>query len=254
MTMKVFSPVEAIKFGWKACMDNWVFFASYTVVLLAISGLFGSNGALHAGDFVAFLANVVTTVLGVFFIKACLRTVDGQPANWDNVFSGVKPVQVGNYFLGTIVLGIGLSIMLIPVFFVAGGSLMYAADGPSAHATGNIIMGILISIPFIIPGLIFLMTYGQFQYGVIDVDAGPLEALQHSAQITRGQRLNLFYFMLLSLAVIALGFACLIVGMVLALPVVGIAAAYVYRKLDAGVKAQSVAPPEAEEKPVNAAK
>lgn len=66
---------------------------------------------------------------------------------------------------------------------------------------------------------------------VVDRGLGPLDALKTSMELTKGNRWPLFGFALLTALIVALGVLALGVGLLVAIPIVGLATAYAYRLL-----------------------
>lgn len=93
-------------------------------------------------------------------------------------------------------------------------------------------LGIGIGMVFlIVPGLILLFGWTLTSYVIADTDASPTEALGRSWELTRGHRLHLFgYFFVGGLLMIA-GVIALLVGVLVAIPVVFIGVAEIYVRL-----------------------
>jgi len=63
-----------------------------------------------------------------------------------------------------------------------------------------VVVGLIL---FVVPGLILITVFGLWPFLIVDLDLGPIEALNKSAEITRGHRWKLFglYAVLLAVAV-----------------------------------------------------
>jgi uncharacterized membrane protein len=72
-------------------------------------------------------------------------------------------------------------------------------------------------------------------YLIVDRDMGPIEAMKLSAKMTYGYKKRLFLVGLISIGVIVIGALVLLVGLLVALPVVVLVWAYIYRKLSISV-------------------
>jgi uncharacterized membrane protein len=102
------------------------------------------------------------------------------------------------------------------------------------YLIGSILYGLIILAGFIllvIPGIYFGIKYQYYSYLIIDKKLNPMEAIKESGNITQGNIGNLFLFNLLVIVVSLLGLVALVVGVLVASPVVGIAQAYVFRTL-----------------------
>jgi uncharacterized membrane protein len=124
-------------------------------------------------------------------------------------------------------------------------SAMRVFDGFSffipAFLTG-IIVGILAGIGFvllIVPGVIIVLIFSMWAFGVGDQRLGTIAALKYSIQVTEGHRLDLFVAWIIGvvlaiIATIPLGLGLLIVG-----PWLGVTYAIAYEDLAGGSVAQS---------------
>jgi hypothetical protein len=148
---------EAIQFGWRTVRDYPVFVVGTLLVAIGVPALieWGSDVALADGP-LQFAISIITTVvsaileLGLAKIYLCFR--DGKKPVFENLFDGLG--QVHKY--------IGASIV---VFFA-------------------VLMGLIL---FVVPGIVFLIRLWFLGFVIVDSKAGPLEAIQHSWDISRGR-------------------------------------------------------------------
>jgi uncharacterized membrane protein len=84
----------------------------------------------------------------------------------------------------------------------------------------------------VVPAFIVGLGFGQAQYATVVRGLGPLEALQHSWEITDGHKVTLFLLGLVVFA-IALALTCVTcgVGYLLAIPVLALVQAVTYQSL-----------------------
>ena len=85
----------------------------------------------------------------------------------------------------------------------------------------------------IVPGIIWAIQFSLYRYFVIDKGLGPIEALKASSRTTRGAKLELFALEFICCGIILLGLLCLVVGLYIAVPIVIVVKALVYRQLAA---------------------
>ncbi|MBI4093939.1 hypothetical protein HY417_03165 [Candidatus Kaiserbacteria bacterium] len=90
----------------------------------------------------------------------------------------------------------------------------------------------------IVPGVIASVAFFFAPWLVVDKGLTPIEALKASARITKGNRLRVFALMAASMLVSFLGVLALIVGLLIAIPIVTLAAASAYRRLSAAESAR----------------
>ena len=104
------------------------------------------------------------------------------------------------------------------------------------YLVANILMGIIVLLGiclFIIPGIYLALRLQFYAALIVEDDAGIIESLQRSWEITRGQGMSLFMLMLAMIGICILGFILLGIGIFVAMPLVYMMYAYAFRKLNA---------------------
>jgi uncharacterized membrane protein len=204
-----FSIREALVTGWRATIANFWSFLAIIVAGWIVSALTGFNAENTAArdalaGLVTFLAWILVILIQMGFIRVVLKVLDGgKPAFQDFSSSFTQFLK-----------------------FLAA----------------SILAGIAIAIGFIllvIPGIFLAIRLQFYSYLVIDKNMGPVESIRRSWAITRGQTWNLFILWLVLLGIILAGVLLLGVGLILAVPVTMVAAAFVYRKLSDRVAPES---------------
>ena len=96
-----------------------------------------------------------------------------------------------------------------------------------------IILGLIL---FIVPGIVWWITYLYAPILSVDKNLNVCEAMRASRKLTTGQRWPLFWWMLVSIAIYLAGLYCFWgAGLLLAMPINNHAGAYVYAKLSGRV-------------------
>lgn len=99
-----------------------------------------------------------------------------------------------------------------------------------------ILMGIIVVLGiclFIIPGIYLALRLQFYAAFIVEEDAGIIESLQRSWDITRGQGMSLFMLMLAMVGLCILGVILLGIGIFVAMPLIYMMYGYVFRKLNA---------------------
>jgi len=123
-----------------------------------------------------------------------LKVARGQPVQFGDVFAGGP--YFGRMFVAALVAGIAVTL---------GMCLL------------------------IVPGVIVALGISQYTYVVVDQGVGGIDALKKSWEMTNGHRMNLFVFVLLALVVVVAGYiACIVGALLVSMPVLAIAGAYIY--------------------------
>ena len=148
-------------------------------------------GAALAG----FVVSLVMQALGAGLIKNALNIADGRPASMDELFTWMVKPQV-----------IGTAALVALITFV-GTLLCY------------------------VPGLIagFLLNWSMFY--VVDKNLSPVDAIKASFEFTTGHLGATLVFYLLGIVAFIVGAVLCLVGLLVAVPVVLIGAAYTFRRL-----------------------
>ena len=163
---------------------------------------------------------------------------------------GVFAMPIQQSVMGAIV--INLISCIISCIFALGymKNIFQALDGeePQFSAYGqqarkiitylvaNILMAIIVTLGlclFIIPGIYLALRLQFYAALIVEDDAGIIESLQRSWEITRGQEMSLFMLMLAMIGICILGLILLGIGIFVAMPLIYMMYAYVFRKLNA---------------------
>lgn len=205
MRIKRFSKKEAIRFAWTTTKNNFGFLIGVSVASLLISILPVLFEALVKGtsSTIAFIIYYIgSVVLGgmieMGFTKISLKFYDKQKASFSDLFSCLH--LLAKYIIGYILY---LSLIIIGLVLL------------------------------IIPGIIWAMKFYFFVYFIVDKGLGPVQALKRSSAITKDAKWDLFLFNLLLVGIVLLGLLSLLVGIFVALPIITLATAFVYRMLQA---------------------
>lgn len=219
---KNFSFGEAFGTGWTKLKEHWLFFVlAYTTVFVA-NGIFGGlvEGPYKeiepTGSLLALIGLMLRVWLNFNLLVLTIRIFDGTTPMWRDLF--VWREETISY---------------------VGASILYG------------LMVFLGCLFFIIPGLYFAVKYCFYGYLIADRRVGAFDALKMSGQLTDGIKWPLIGFGLASMGIILIGMLALLLGLFIAIPVVSIALAFVYRALyqqafDPAVSSLETAPVPAE--------
>jgi hypothetical protein len=156
----------------------------------------------QGGPFGGILGQVVSVWLSLGWIRLGLNLVDGKEAKVGMLFGeGRKLLKA---LLGSILFGL------------------------------MVVAGLLL---LIVPGIYLALRYGQYLTAIVDRDLGVMEAFAYSSAITTNNRMNLFVLGVLSFFIILAGILALLVGLIVAYPVVWLGWLVAYRWLQAGHRA-----------------
>ena len=166
---------------------------SFTISLL-MSPLSTSIGGMLISSLISIL---ISSIFALGYIKNMFQTMDGDEPQFSAYMS--HPSKIVNYFIAGLLFSLSLCIGL--VFFIIPGIYLYLR----------------------------LQFYGQF---IVDENAGSIESLKKSWNLTKGYELSLFLLMLAQLFILIIGALLFLVGLLVAYPLVIMSQCYVYRLLN----------------------
>lgn len=190
---------ECIKFGWETFQKRPWFLVGINLLLLIIPWILNTiTGYAHGvpGIILHVVYWIVTVFVWLAGISLFLRAHD----DIDGVSLHVlwRPELFFKY--------LGVSILQMATF--VGGFVL-----------------------LVIPGIIFGLMFYFAGYGVVDRGLGPVEAMKESMRMTNGHKWELFLLVVASLGLTIIGLLCLIVGVLVAMPIVSLAFVHAYRQL-----------------------
>ena len=211
-----FSTGAAIRFGWETFKRRpWCFVGSAFLILLAY-------GLAHA------------------FTNGIDAAITGSPKN-PSILGGVT-----NLALSTLI-GMGVA-----AFYLAAHdhpdtvdlSVLWHPQPFWKYLGVSILLMLAIAVGLvllIVPGIIFALMFMFAPLIVIDRELGPIDSMNESNRITRGNKWPLLGFALLLVLINLLGVLALVVGLLVSIPVSTLAFVHVYRALSAGMPARDAA-------------
>jgi uncharacterized membrane protein len=192
---------EAVQFGWKTIQRSTAFLIITALVAAIVPAIieWGSEVAFDRGGQELLMELIVLVVSATFCLglfRIYLRFRDGETPVFENLFDGIARAHTW----------IGASI----VAWVA------------------IFMGLVL---LIVPGVIMMLRLWFVGFVLVDEKIGPIDAIQRSWDITRGHTLDLLLFFIILCGLNLLGAICLGVGLLVTVPMSGLAMAHIYRLL-----------------------
>ncbi|MDY7101144.1 MAG: hypothetical protein S0880_08150 [Actinomycetota bacterium] len=194
---------RAISFGFSKFFENigplliLALVAVGAQIVLSLLGQFVFTGVVSQ-LMLNVLSFVVSSVLAIALIRACLDIVDGRSPDLNRAFS---LDNVGQYILASIIFGIAVGVGLVLC---------------------------------ILPGLAVLLLFGLFGYFIIDRGLDGIDGLKASFDVAKRNIGPLIVLYLAAIAIAIIGLALCCVGLIPASAIIGIATAHAYRQLTGG--------------------
>lgn len=204
---------ESVRFGWNTVKSSFAFILLTLCVAAIVPSVidWGGKHVFHR-DGQIFLIKVISTLVSATFSlglsKIYLRFRDGEKPIFENLFDGLARahVWVASAFIVTIAVVMGLILLLVP-------------------------------------GIIMMLRLSLIGFVLVDERTGPIDAIQRSWDMTRGHTMDLLVLFIALLGLNILGLCCLLVGLLVTVPVSGLAMAYIYRELKPKTVVAPVAAP-----------
>ncbi|HUT93142.1 MAG TPA: DUF975 family protein [Thermoguttaceae bacterium] len=150
------------------------------------------------GMFLQVIAWLFNTWLGIGAALCFLKIARGEEVNLGEIFAGgpyLLTVVVASILFGLMLAGVVLvCASVVMVCFLLAGTLGFQQGEPTLMLAVMVGGYLLVIVPVIVLSLMFCM----FQYLIIDRNAGIIESLSLSRQITAGNKLTMFGVLLVS--------------------------------------------------------
>jgi len=192
---------EALSYGWNSYWKNVGPMVLIAIVVFLIQVVFSAIGNASDSTGIRVVFQLIGTLVSLLITLGWFRVAL-------EITNGVKP-EVGDVFKAQ---GYGPFILASILFYI-----------------GAVIGFILL----IVPGIVFVATFGFYGFVIAQRGdgVGVTEALQRSAEITRGHRWQLFGMAIVLFLVNVVGLFACFVGLVFTMGITLIAWAYIYRAL-----------------------
>jgi hypothetical protein len=182
---------------------------------------------------------VIASTLGQYALQfwltigqtvALLKVARGEDAEVGDVFRG------GAYLLRYVGASIVLGLAFLAVFGVcmAPGGLVFALGGGEATTAGVValVMGGVVGI---VAWIVLAVRFYQYQYLIIDRNAGVMESLRLSWEMTRGHTLVLIGLAIIAGLIAMSGYFACLVGLIFTIPLSMLIYACIYVALNGEV-------------------
>lgn len=197
---------EMLKFGWHTTWQNFFPIVGLFTLALVVNAVVQVLGGLVLGEILgdllgslvaALVSLVITAAITLGIFRIALRWADGERGSVADLFNTFPLVL--NYL---------------------GATLIFALI---------MLAGLLL---LVFPAVVWGLTFGMYPFAILDKHAGPIEALRISARVSNGAKWDLFGLVCISFVVIYLGLFTLLIGVLVAYPIVTLAWARAYRRLE----------------------
>lgn len=188
---------KVIRKGWKTTKANLGFLIGLIVVISAINITLSAVVEMVENEVFIVFWNVVSIVVSLWLslgaIRILLDLVYNKQPRFKTLFSQ------GQHLLNFLVAAIVYNLIIL------GGLIL-----------------------LIVPGIIWAIKFQFFSYFIVDEGMGVMDSLRASAQITSGDKWNLFLLGVSIFVINFIGMLLLLVGLLVTYPLTMLALAYAY--------------------------
>ena len=234
--MDRFSPLAAIKTGWRCTKEHFIVSLGLVLAFTIVSTLLSLIPPGGVVGSIAQLLNVfVSLIWSLGLVRLTLDVVDGEEPRF-GVFKEVLPRLL--HFVVLMII-MSLSILLPACAIVGIGSAScsvslttLAAFDPMALSTMTLWLALAC-----VPAIYISLRLFFAPYLLIDRGVGPIEALKMSWKASYPLQGRIFLFFLLALLIMTIGLLCFLVGSIFTMIITMYAQAALYRQaFSAGIQ------------------
>jgi hypothetical protein len=195
---------DIVGYGWKKFQEYLgqiivavIIYAVVVGVFLFIGNIIQTQINSIFGSIIFSLINlVVTSAISIVLIRAVLAVVDGRQIDTAELFSADN---LGPYIIGALLFALGAWIGLILC---------------------------------VIPGLIFMFLAQYWNFYIVDKSMEPMDAIKASIDLVKNNVGTVLVWAIVAALLVFVGLLVCCVGTIVAIPVVYIGNAYLYRRLN----------------------
>lgn len=234
--MKTLSVKTAIQTGWQKTNEKVRFWVPFTILLVVIRGSF--NIFIKDLDYfdpsfylMRILGFVVDIIVEIIWFKNVLNQYRGETLKYWHPFS-VNVLL--NYLVFKIlhiipfVIGIVLLIffrLLLPL------SLVWSIYASTSFLTYGLLLLVIVFLFLVVLGMIIAVRLSLSGLLIIDKNMNIVDAMKKSWKVTRGYGWKIFVYYIACIFIIVAGLLCLVVGLLVAIPVIVLGFGYIYNLL-----------------------
>jgi uncharacterized membrane protein len=202
MAQKTFSIKEAIRYGWKTTISQpviilYMLIAMFsTQVVESLFGLIFPDASESIYSVVQAVMTIFSIVLSIGMIRLVLNIYEKKQIKFENLYEDWK--LIGWYLLAA----------LFNVVAVIAGLVL-----------------------LIIPGIYIAVRLCMWPYFMLEGEKNSFNALKKSWNLTDGLVLKFLGFFIIQILVLLAGIIAVLVGLLVAIPVINLSLVFVYKKL-----------------------
>jgi hypothetical protein len=222
---------------WGAVGINWGISFAQNMLVAVMTAVIHEQAFFQGINFLLAIVSMVIQVwLGIGMALGLLKIARGEPVSFDVLFSGGRYLVTA--ILASIVVALLVGAVVVIPAFVLGVAFYVLRDQGSAGVIAIVLGGALIAVL-----VIYLAArVGQFYYLVIDRNAGVIDSIRLSWQLTEGRAGTIILVYLLQFLLALAGVIALCVGLIFTLPLANLMQIVTYLALAGTAKPDTKVP------------
>jgi len=180
--------------------------------------------------------NIILIVIGIWFAYYLVQYVSGYLFESQSFLASILSLV---FFIIFLVIQLGTYNLMLKVVDGHKADIkdLYKYSNALMKVLKNIVAGLLVGLAvvgglilFIIPGIYIAVRLMFFTYYIVDKDAGIMDSIRMSWDLTKGGVVNLFLLSILFIIVNFIGALLFGIGLAVTMPLTFLATAVLYRK------------------------
>lgn len=238
---KLFSIVEALKFGFYTVVENILYFLT---LWLACAAIFALGVILIT--IITYFPFLNTIIMFLREHNSSIMSSLALPKSYFQLdIRNSGALLYGTIFFGLLIqllyrfLSLGFTRICLDFYDYQTSTIKQLLSGLPFLLRGfitGLLFNIIVSLGtffFIIPGIILAIKFGFWEQVLVDQNTGILESLKRSNALTQGAKWSIFGLLFIFVLINLLAMLFLGLGLLITYPAFSLAQTYVYRKLNA---------------------
>lgn len=209
-----------VKKSFNSFKEHWKVLIPGILIFYAL--MFIGDMVLSKQGFLGMLAYQLGSIfISIGITRLFLSVADNKKPSIGLIFKGTTAKQ---FFT---VLGIIIVCILCGFIFAS----LVGLTGFATMITANLLLASILILLLLFLGTILVIAISFYMYAILDKGKGIMSSLSYSWAITKDVRFKLFVLGVVSLFIIFLGLIALGIGLFVAIPIVSVMQAHIYRDL-----------------------
>jgi uncharacterized membrane protein len=241
-----FTISDVLRDSWKAFSSQmWILaglIIGYIILTLILNAVSTALFSVFSQLIYAIASMILALIFELGYLKNLFQALDGDEPRFSAY--GREARKIVTFFVSALLRGllifIVVSIMLLPYFYLLYdlsfiGDIVidpYSAPVIPEGKWPLLFLMALGALCLLLPAIYLGIRFMFYQAFIVDDDAGIIDSLKRSWEITKGHTLSLFLLALTSIGIVIAGFMVFVIGIFVAMPLVALMYCSAFRRLN----------------------